>query len=142
HPDQAPPAQKYGSSLEFLEDLMCILNMERQPLALESMKEIAACMEKEEKLKVVAIISENNKVFADVKIATDTTEAAYDSCVDRDKVASILVANHEVDLKEFQEKNKGNRAEWERILAKVKKNSKAIETLRGSIKNWLKELYP
>ncbi|KAH9303290.1 hypothetical protein KI387_014873, partial [Taxus chinensis] len=30
HPDLAPPAQKYGSSLEFLEDLTCILTMERK----------------------------------------------------------------------------------------------------------------
>ncbi|KAH9295867.1 hypothetical protein KI387_039455 [Taxus chinensis] len=142
HPDLAPPTQKYGSSLECLEDLTRILTMERQPLALESMEEVAAHLEKEEKLKVVAIISKYNKVLADVKIATHTVEATYDSCTDRDKVASILVTTHEVELKEFQEKNKGNRAEWERILAEVEKKSEAIETLRGSIKNRLKELYP
>ncbi|KAH9322055.1 hypothetical protein KI387_016694, partial [Taxus chinensis] len=59
-----------------------------------------------------------------------------------DKVAGILVATHEAELKEFQEKNKGNREERDRILAEVERKSEAIEALRGSIKNWLKELYP
>ncbi|KAH9320968.1 hypothetical protein KI387_015607, partial [Taxus chinensis] len=74
-------------------------------------------LEKEDKLKVVAIMAEYNKVLADVKIVAHTAEAAYDNCADRDKVVSILVANYEAELKEFQENNKGNRAEWDRILA-------------------------
>ncbi|KAH9328390.1 hypothetical protein KI387_000498, partial [Taxus chinensis] len=91
---------------------------------------------------VVAIMAEYNKVLADVKIAAHTIEATYDNCADRDKVESILVANYEAELKEFQEKNKGNIAEWDRILAEVEKKSEAIEALRGTIKNRLKELYP
>ncbi|KAH9303348.1 hypothetical protein KI387_014931, partial [Taxus chinensis] len=39
HQDLMPPAQKYGSSLEFLEELTCILTMERKPLASESAEE-------------------------------------------------------------------------------------------------------
>ncbi|KAH9291744.1 hypothetical protein KI387_043070, partial [Taxus chinensis] len=57
-------------------------------------------------------------------------------------VASILVSTHEMELKEFQEKNKGNRVERDKILAEVEKKSEAIKTLRGSIKIRLKELYP
>ncbi|KAH9287512.1 hypothetical protein KI387_031629, partial [Taxus chinensis] len=117
HSDLMPPAQKYGSSLECLDDLTCILTMERQPLALESMEEVAAHMEKEDKLKVVVIMAEYNKFLVDVKIATHTAEAAYDNCADRDKVVGILVTNYEAKLKEFQEKNKGNREEQDRILA-------------------------
>ncbi|KAH9297242.1 hypothetical protein KI387_028924, partial [Taxus chinensis] len=49
-------------------------------------------------------------------IFTHTVEAAYDNYADRDKVAGILVTNYEVELKEFQEKNKGNIAEPDRIL--------------------------
>ncbi|KAH9301251.1 hypothetical protein KI387_012834, partial [Taxus chinensis] len=82
-----PPTQKYGSSLEFLEDLTCILTMERQPLALESMEEVAAHLEKEDKLKVVAIMAEYSKVLADVNIVAHTTETAYDNYVERDKVS-------------------------------------------------------
>ncbi|KAH9329342.1 hypothetical protein KI387_001450, partial [Taxus chinensis] len=33
-------------------------------------------------------------------------------------------------------------AEWDKILAEVEKKLEAIETLRGLIKNRLKELYP
>ncbi|KAH9308550.1 hypothetical protein KI387_036461, partial [Taxus chinensis] len=75
-------------------------------------------------------------------IVTHTVEAAYDNCTDRDKVVSILVSNYEVELKEFQEKNKGNNAKRDRILAKVEKKLEAIEALRGTIKNQLKEIYP
>lgn len=57
-------------------------------------------------------------------------------------MVGTLVATHEVELKEFQEKNKGNRAEREKIRSKVEKKSEAIETLRVSIEKWLKELYP
>ncbi|KAH9307475.1 hypothetical protein KI387_035386, partial [Taxus chinensis] len=46
------------------------------------------------------------------------TEAVYDNYTDRDRVTSILVATHEVGLKEYQEKNKGNMEERDKILAK------------------------
>ncbi|KAH9328982.1 hypothetical protein KI387_001090, partial [Taxus chinensis] len=82
------------------------------------------------------------KALVDVKITTQSVEAAYNNCADRDRVASTLVATHEVELKEFQEKNKGNRVERDRVLAEVERKFEAIETLRGSIKNRLKELYP
>ncbi|KAH9317381.1 hypothetical protein KI387_019150, partial [Taxus chinensis] len=91
---------------------------------------------------VVAIMAEYSKVLADVKIVSHTAEATYDNCTDKDKVVSILVTNYEAELKEFQEKNKGNRVEWDRILDEVEKKSEAIEALRGTIKNRLKELYP
>ncbi|KAH9297430.1 hypothetical protein KI387_029112, partial [Taxus chinensis] len=59
--------------------------MERQPLALESVEEVAACLEKEDKLKVVALIAEYSKVLVDVKIATQSAKATYDNCADRDR---------------------------------------------------------
>ncbi|KAH9292942.1 hypothetical protein KI387_041873, partial [Taxus chinensis] len=99
-------------------------------------------LKKEDKLKVVAIMVEYSKVLADVNIVAHNIVDTYDNCADKDKVASILVANFEADLKDFQEKNKGNRADGDRILAEVEKKSKAIEPLRGTIKNRLKELYP
>ncbi|KAH9288801.1 hypothetical protein KI387_032918, partial [Taxus chinensis] len=74
-----PPAQKYVSSLKFLEDLTYILSMERKPLALESMEEVAFLLEKEAKLKVVAIMIEYKKVLADVNISSHTAKAAYDN---------------------------------------------------------------
>ncbi|KAH9298307.1 hypothetical protein KI387_029989, partial [Taxus chinensis] len=40
------------------------------------------------------------------------------------------------------EKNKGNREERDKILAEVERKSEAIKTLRDSIKNLWKELYP
>ncbi|KAH9325444.1 hypothetical protein KI387_005622, partial [Taxus chinensis] len=100
-----------------------------KPLALDSAEEVAVHIEKEEKLKVIGIISKYNKFLFDVKITTHTVEATYDNYTDRDKEVSILVTTHEVELKEFQEKNKGHRVEWERILAEVEKKSEAIETL-------------
>ncbi|KAH9296146.1 hypothetical protein KI387_039734, partial [Taxus chinensis] len=51
------------------------------------------------------------------------------------------VASDEAELKEFRENNKGNRAEQERIIAKVGKKCEAIENRQVSIKTWLKELY-
>ncbi|KAH9294146.1 hypothetical protein KI387_040637, partial [Taxus chinensis] len=93
-------------------------------------------------LRVVALIAEYSKVLAEVKVTAQSAEATYDTCTDRDKVASTLVTTLEVELKEFQEKNKGNRAERDKVLAKVERKSEAIETLRGSIKARLKELYP
>ncbi|KAH9303474.1 hypothetical protein KI387_015057, partial [Taxus chinensis] len=77
-----------------------------------------------------------------VKSATQVVEATYDNYADRDRVASISVSTHEIELKEFQDKNKGNRVERDKILAKVEKKLEAIETLQGSIKCQLKELYP
>ncbi|KAH9313337.1 hypothetical protein KI387_028372, partial [Taxus chinensis] len=94
------------------------------------MEEVAACLEKEDKLKVEEIMAEYNKVLVDIKIVAHTGEAAYDNCADKDKVVSIMVANYEAKIKEFQEKNKRNREERDRILSKVEKNSEAIETLR------------
>ncbi|KAH9306992.1 hypothetical protein KI387_011396, partial [Taxus chinensis] len=110
HPDLNPPAQKYGSSLECLEDLTRILTMERNPLALESAEEAATRLEKEDKLKVIVLIVEYNKVLADIKISTETTTVAYDYCTDQDKVISMMLASDEAELKGFREKNKGNRA--------------------------------
>ncbi|KAH9297521.1 hypothetical protein KI387_029203, partial [Taxus chinensis] len=133
---------RYASILECLEDLTDVLTMERQPLELESMEEVAARLKEEDRLKVIALISEYSKVLTDGKIASQSTKAAYDTCVDRDKVASSLVTKIKVELKEFQEKNKGNRAERDKVLAKLERRSEEIETLRGSTKTQLKELYP
>ncbi|KAH9296072.1 hypothetical protein KI387_039660, partial [Taxus chinensis] len=108
HPDLAPPEKKYESTLQCLEDLTHILTMERWPLTLESVEEALAHQEREEKLKVVEIITRYTKLLTDVKATVQVVEATYDNCTDRDRVASILVATHEVELKEFQEKNKGN----------------------------------
>ncbi|KAH9326756.1 hypothetical protein KI387_006934, partial [Taxus chinensis] len=74
-------------------------------------------------------------------IATQTAGVSYDHCVDQDKVTSMLLASDEAEVKDFREKNKGNRDEREKILAKVEKKSEAIEILRVSIKTRLKELY-
>ncbi|KAH9317049.1 hypothetical protein KI387_018818, partial [Taxus chinensis] len=51
-----------------------------------------------------------NKILADVKFIVQVAETVYDNCADRDRVESILVATYETELKEFLEKNKGNRA--------------------------------
>ncbi|KAH9331749.1 hypothetical protein KI387_003857, partial [Taxus chinensis] len=72
--------------------------------------DVAARLEQEDKLKFIVLIDEYNKVLADVKIATQTTGAAYDHCADQDKVTSMLLASDEVEVKDFKEKNKGNRA--------------------------------
>ncbi|KAH9327020.1 hypothetical protein KI387_007198, partial [Taxus chinensis] len=95
----------------------------------------------EDKLKVITLVAEYNKVLADVKVAAQTTGVAYDHCMDQDKVTSMLLANDEAELKDFREKNKGNRVEQEKILAKVERKYEAIEILRVSIKTRLKELY-
>ncbi|KAH9296517.1 hypothetical protein KI387_040105, partial [Taxus chinensis] len=73
--------------------------------------DVAACLEQEDKLKVIMLIAEYNKVLADVKIAAQTTGVTYDHCADQDKVTSMLLASDEAELKDFREKNKGNRAE-------------------------------
>ncbi|KAH9308445.1 hypothetical protein KI387_036356, partial [Taxus chinensis] len=52
---------KYGSTLGCLENLTRVLTMERQPLALESAEEVATRLEKEDKLKIVALIAEYSK---------------------------------------------------------------------------------
>lgn len=109
HPDLAPAMQKYGSTLECLDDLTRILTMERWPLTLESAEEVAACLKNEDKLKFIALIAEYSKVLVDVKIASWTAKAVYKNYTNRDKVASIRVTNNEAELKEFQEKNNGNR---------------------------------
>ncbi|KAH9294687.1 hypothetical protein KI387_038275, partial [Taxus chinensis] len=83
-----------------------------------------------------------SQVLVEVKVAAQSTEATYDTCADRDKVASSLVTTLKVELKEFQEKNKGNRVERDKVLAEVERKSEAIEALRSSIKAQLKELYP
>lgn len=67
HPDLASPMQKYGSALGCLEDLKRVLTMERQPLALESAEEVAAHLEREDKLKIVVLITEYSKVLLDVR---------------------------------------------------------------------------
>ncbi|KAH9310117.1 hypothetical protein KI387_038028, partial [Taxus chinensis] len=86
-----------------------------------STEEVAARLKKEDRLRVVALIAEYSKVLAEVKVTTQSVEATYDTCTDRDKVASTLVTTHEAKLKEFQEKNKGNRAERDKVLAKVER---------------------
>lgn len=75
-----------------------ILTIERQPLALVLVEEVATCMEKEDNLKVIAIVAEYNKVLADVRTTTQTAGVAYDHCIDQDKVTSILLASNEVEL--------------------------------------------
>ncbi|KAH9326652.1 hypothetical protein KI387_006830, partial [Taxus chinensis] len=109
------PIQKYGSSLGCLEDLTRVLTMERQPLALGSIEEVVTCLEKEDKLKILALVVEYNKVLADVRDTSQTAKAMYKNYTDIDKVAGTLVTTHEVELNEFQEKNKGNRVEREKI---------------------------
>ncbi|KAH9301327.1 hypothetical protein KI387_012910, partial [Taxus chinensis] len=42
--------------------------------------------EKENKMKVLEIVSQYNKILTDVKGAMENAEAAYDNCVDRDRV--------------------------------------------------------
>ncbi|KAH9298141.1 hypothetical protein KI387_029823, partial [Taxus chinensis] len=108
-------------------DLTQILTMERQPLALELAEEVVVCLEKEDKLKVIALMAKYNKVLTDVRIAAQTMGVAYDHCVDQDKVTSILLTSNETELKEFREKNKGNRVKRERIISEVEKKSEAIE---------------
>ncbi|KAH9307541.1 hypothetical protein KI387_035452, partial [Taxus chinensis] len=71
-----------------------------------------------DKLKVITLIAEYNRVLADVRVAAETTRVTYDHCVDQDKVTGMLLADNEANLKDFREKNKGNRSERENILAK------------------------
>lgn len=120
--DLNPPEQKIESTLWFLEDSTHILTMERWPLALESSKEALECWEKEEKKKVVEIVTWYTKLLSIVKAAGKIAEATYDNFTDRYRVTRILVATHEVDLKEFQEKNKGNKVEQDKIIVEVEKN--------------------
>ncbi|KAH9313225.1 hypothetical protein KI387_028260, partial [Taxus chinensis] len=75
HPDLASPTQKYGSALGCLEDLTRILTMERQLLALESVEEVTTCLEKEDKLNIVALIMKYIKVLSDVRATSRTAEA-------------------------------------------------------------------
>ncbi|KAH9324491.1 hypothetical protein KI387_004669, partial [Taxus chinensis] len=77
---------------------------------------------------VVALMAEYNKVLADIRVAAQTMGVAYDHYMDQDKVKIILLASDEVELKDFREKNKGNRAEQERIIAEVEKKSKLLRT--------------
>ncbi|KAH9287535.1 hypothetical protein KI387_031652, partial [Taxus chinensis] len=80
--------------------------------------EVAVCLEKEDKLNFVTLVDEYNKVLTDVRSDTQTVGVTYNHCVDQEKVKSILLASNEAELKELREKNKGNRAEWEMIIAK------------------------
>ncbi|KAH9331913.1 hypothetical protein KI387_004021, partial [Taxus chinensis] len=81
------------------------------PLALELEEDVAVqCLEQEDKLKFIVLIAEYNKVYPDVKIATQTTGVAYNHCADQDKVTSMLLSSDEAELKDFREKNKGNRS--------------------------------
>ncbi|KAH9321535.1 hypothetical protein KI387_016174, partial [Taxus chinensis] len=66
---------------------------------------------------VVTLVDEYNKVLADVRTTTQIAGVAYDRYADQDKVTRILIANEKVEMKEFRENNKGNRAERERIIA-------------------------
>ncbi|KAH9296513.1 hypothetical protein KI387_040101, partial [Taxus chinensis] len=93
------------------------------PLALESAEEVAAHLEKEDKLKVIMLVAEYNKVLTDVRAAAQIMGVTYDHCVNQEKVTSILLASDEAKLKDFREKNKGNRAEQERIIAEVENKS-------------------
>ncbi|KAH9309848.1 hypothetical protein KI387_037759, partial [Taxus chinensis] len=142
HPDLAPHEKKYKSTLQFLEDLTHILTMERRPLTLESAEEVLVCQKKEEKLKVVEIVARYTKLLANVKASTQIVEASYDNYDDRDRVARILVATHEAELKEFYEKNKENILERDKIMAEVEKKSEAIETLWGFDKKLDEEIIP
>ncbi|KAH9324538.1 hypothetical protein KI387_004716, partial [Taxus chinensis] len=102
HPDLALPTHKYGYYLGCLEDLTRVLTMEREPPALEFVEEVVTCLEKEDKLKIVALVVEYRKVLTDIRASSQNAEAMYDNCVDRDKVTGALVSTHEAELKEFQ----------------------------------------
>ncbi|KAH9296265.1 hypothetical protein KI387_039853, partial [Taxus chinensis] len=95
HPDLAPPEKKYESTMHCLEDLTCILTMERKPLALELAEEVMACQKEEEKSNIWETITQYSKLLASVKTTAQMAEVVYDNCGDRDRVASILVATHE-----------------------------------------------
>ncbi|KAH9323471.1 hypothetical protein KI387_018110, partial [Taxus chinensis] len=138
-PRFSPLAQKYESSFHYLEDLMHIIMMEKQPLALELAKEVMARKKEQERLQIVETITQ---CTTSVKTATHMVKFFYENYEDRDTVASVLVTTHEANLKEFQDKKIGNQVTCDKILVEVEKTSKAIEILSASIKNKVKELYP
>ncbi|KAH9303770.1 hypothetical protein KI387_008174, partial [Taxus chinensis] len=84
-----------------------------------SIEEVAANLKEEDRLKVVVLITKYSQVLAKVKVTTQSAEATYDTCVDRDKVASSLVATLKVEMNNFQEKKKGKRSERYKVLAEV-----------------------
>lgn len=68
---------------------------------MESVEKEVMCLEKEDKLKFLALIEKYNKVLSDVNISSRNAVAAYKNYVDRDKVASMLVTSDEMELKYF-----------------------------------------
>ncbi|KAH9305723.1 hypothetical protein KI387_010127, partial [Taxus chinensis] len=50
-----------------------------------SAEEMAACLNEEDRLKVVALVSEYSQVLAEAKFTAQSVDATYDTCTDRDK---------------------------------------------------------